>query len=276
MYKLRLSPRRIALVLLAIIAGLLAGGLLTQYMKFFHGHDVQFGFMRLLALDGEGNLPSWYSSVQLLFASAALGIIGLYRRQETNPYGWHWLTLSLLFLCLAIDEASSIHEMAAPPIERWLETAGRLDSVLSIVGTPWLLAAIPFTIIVFLVFVQFLWNLPRATMILFIIGGGLYVAGAVGVEDLAGHYLGNPGASETFTYQIMITVEEGLEMLGIVVFLYGLMTYMAMHGLGLDIALTHERLPRPLSRSPLTEGRTPDTVLNLSNRTTSAHQTEKG
>ena len=243
MYKLRLSPRRIALVLLAIVAGLLAGGLFTQYMKFFQGHDVQFGFLRLLALDGEGNLPSWYSSVQLLFTSAALGIIGLYRRQETNPYGWHWLTLSVLFLCLAIDEASSIHEMAAPPIERWLETAGHLDSVLSIVGTPWLLAAIPFTIIVFLVFVLFLWNLPRAIMTLFIIGGGLYVAGAVGVEDLAGHYLGNPGASETFTYQIIVTTEEALEMVGVVVFLYALIAYMAIHGIGLELVMNSSHEP---------------------------------
>ena len=237
MYKLRIEPLRVTLVLLAIVAGLVVGGVITQYMKFFYGHDVQLGFLRLLALDGENTLPSWYSSVQLLFSSAVLAVIGLSRKQEKNPYGWHWLTLSVLFLCLAIDEASSIHEMAAPPIERWLQSAGHLDSVLSVVGTPWLLAAIPFTIIVFLVFLRFLWHLPRATMTLFLIGGGLYVAGAVGIEDLAGHYLGTPGADETFTYQIMITVEEGLEMLGILVFLYALMTYMALSGIGLEVLL---------------------------------------
>jgi hypothetical protein len=278
MCKLRLSPRRIALVLLAIVAGLLAGGLLTQYIKFFHGHDVQFGFLRLLALDGENNLPSWYSSLQLLFSAAALGIIGLYRKQTKDPYRWHWLALSMLFLCLATDEASSIHEMTAPLIERWVGTAGpSIKSVSSLVGTPWLLAAIPFTIIVFLVFVRFLWNLPRATMILFLIGGGVYVAGTVGVEDVAGYYLVNPGADETFTYQIMITVEEGLEMLGIVVFLYGLMAYMATHGISLEVVVSHdEPFAKAIEPESLAERRTPDAVVNLSNATTSAHKTEKG
>jgi hypothetical protein len=274
MYKLRLSPRRVTLILFTVVLGLLVGGFLTQYIKFFYGHDVQFGFVRLLALDGEDNLPSWYSSVQLLFSSAALGIIGLSRKQEKNPYSWQWLTLSVLFLCLSIDEAASIHEMTAPLIEHWLATAGPLiNLVSSLLGTPWLLAAIPFTIIVFLLFVRFLWNLPRATMILFLIGGGLYVAGAVGVEDLAGHYLVNPGADETFTYQIMVTVEEGLEMLGIVVFLYGLMTYMAIHGIGLEIALSHEPFAQAIEPKPLAEPRTPDAVLNLSDGSKSARPT---
>jgi hypothetical protein len=271
MYKLRLSPRRVTLVLLAVVLGLIIGGFLTQYIKCFYGHDVQFGFVRLLALDGEDNLPSWYSSVQLLFSSVALGIIGLSRKQEKNPYRWHWLTLSVLFLCLSIDEAASIHEMTAPLIEHWLATAGPLiNLVSSLLGTPWLLAAIPFTIIVFLLFVRFLWNLPRATMILFVIGGGSYVAGAVGVEDLAGHYLVNPGADETFTYQIMVTVEEGLEMLGIVVFLYGLMTYMAIHGIGLEIALSHKPFAQAIEPEPLAEPRSPDAVLNLSDGSKSA------
>ena len=254
MYKLHLSPRRVTFVLIAIVAGLLVGGVLTQYIKLFYGHDVQLGLVRLLALDGEDNLPCWYSSVQLLLSSVALAVIGLSRKQEKNPYGWHWLTLSVLFLCLAIDEASSIHEMAAPPIERWFQ-AGHLNSVSWLVGTPWLLAGIPFTISVFLVFVRFLWHLPRATMALFLIGGGLYVSGAVGIEDLAGHYLVNPGADETFTYQIMVTIEEGLEMVGIVVFLYGLMAYMATHRISLEVIVSHEPFPKAVASEFLAEGR---------------------
>lgn len=58
MYKLYLSPPRVTLILLVIVAGLLVGGVVTQYIKSVYGHDVQSGFVRLLALDGENNLPS--------------------------------------------------------------------------------------------------------------------------------------------------------------------------------------------------------------------------
>ena len=87
MYTLHLSPQKVTLILLVIVTGLLFSGLTTQYIKYVHGHHEQLGRVRLFNVEGENNLPSWYSSVVLLLSSGGLGIIGLHRKREADPYG---------------------------------------------------------------------------------------------------------------------------------------------------------------------------------------------
>lgn len=237
MYTLHLSPRKLALILVVIVTGLLLGGVTTQYIKYVYGDDFQLGLVRLLDLNGENNLPAWYSSFALLLSSALLGIIGLHRKREANPYGWHWLALALIFLCLSVDEGASIHEkMIDPLIHRWLEAIGYLDSALRVIGTAWVLAGVLFAVIVFLVFWRFLQHLPLATRTLFLIAGALYIAGTIGLEALGGQYIAHH-IKRTLIYSMMVAVEEGLEMVGIVVFLYALMLYMETQGIGFQVVL---------------------------------------
>jgi hypothetical protein len=243
MYTLHVSPRKVTLILLALVTGLLLGGVSTKYIKYVHGHDL--GLVRLFDLEGEGNLPSWYSSFLLLLSSALLGIIGLNRKREANPYGWHWLALALIFLYLSMDEGAGIHEMANPLIRRWLKTTGYLDSVLRVIRPVWLLAGIPFAVIVFLVFWRFLLHLPIATRAQFLIAGGLYIGGAIGVEAVAGHYYALHGR-HTLTYQILVAFEDGLEMVGLVVFLYALLLYMATRGIRFQVVVNTDP-PSPVS-----------------------------
>ena len=134
-----------------------------------------------------------------------------------------------------------------------------MDTVISVIGTAWLLAGIPVAAIAFLAFWGFLRHLPFTTRALFLIGGGLFITGALGVEAVGGRYLTNNGGIETLTYQMMVVVEEGLEMVGIVVFLYAVMTYMATHRITLLLALRNGQSPvepfaslRRLNRSPST------------------------
>jgi hypothetical protein len=235
MYKLHLSPLKTTLFLLIIVIGLLAGDLITQYIKYVYRDEVQFGLERLFNLEGENNLPTWYSSLALLLSSAMLAIIGLHRKQEAKSWAWHWLILAIIFLCLSTDEAASIHEMAASPIHHWLESRHHLDSVIPVIGTAWLLAGIPFAAIVFLVFCHFLLNLPAMTRALFLIAGGLYITGAIGLEALGGRYIDQQGGSHTLTYEVMVATEEGLEMVGVIVFIYALMMYIALEGISLQV-----------------------------------------
>lgn len=161
--ELELTPLKVTMGLLVIVTGLLLGGTVTQYMRYAYGAQSQSGLVRLFNLEGENNLPSWYSSIALLLSSAALGNIGLQRRQEGNPWAWHWLALAFGFLCLSADEAASIHEIAGPVLHRWLETTGQVDTVISVIGTAWLLAGIPVAAIAFLAFWGFLRHLPFTT-----------------------------------------------------------------------------------------------------------------
>jgi hypothetical protein len=237
MYKLHLSPLKTTLFLLIIVTGLLAGDLVTQYIKYVYRNEAQFGFDRLFNLEGENNLPTWYSSLALLLASAMLAIIGLHRKQEAKSWAWHWLILAIIFLCLSADEAASIHEMAASPIHQWLESRRHLESVLPVIGTAWLLAGIPFAAIVFLAFCRFLLNLPAMTRALFLIAGGLYITGTIGLEALGGRYIDQHGGSHTLTYEVLVAIEEGLEMVGVIVFIYALMMYIALEDITLQVGV---------------------------------------
>jgi hypothetical protein len=227
----------VTVLLLAIVTGLVCGGVATQYLKHVYGYAGQFGFVRLLDLDGENNLPSWYSSVALLLSSANLAIIGLHHRSAKKPYAWHWLALALIFLGLSLDEAASLHEMADAAINRGLIIIGYRDSGLVALATPaWLLAGVLFVVIAFLVFWPFLQHLPGSTKALFVIAGGLYIGGAIGVEEVAAIHLTLGGSP--FVYSMMVAVEEGLEMVGVVVFLHALMLYMAAQAISFQVVWT--------------------------------------
>jgi hypothetical protein len=133
--------------------------------------------------------------------------------------------------------------MTATPIHQWLEIVGQADSALSMLGTPWLLAGIPFAVVIFLWFWRFLLHLPFATRALFLLAGALYIAGAIGLEALGGRYLLQHEGNHTLTYEMMVGVEEGLEMLGVIVFLYALMMYMAKHRISLEVVLNSSSEP---------------------------------
>lgn len=67
-------------------------------------------------------------------------------------------------------------------------------------------------------------KLPRRSRWLFVLAGALYVGGALGVEALSGRQEWLHGG-HTAGYHAVITVEELLEMAGLVVFIFALLDY---------------------------------------------------
>jgi hypothetical protein len=236
MHRLTLSPRTVVLVLSTIVVSLLLADLVMQYIRYFHGID-RLQFVRLLDLDSENNLSAWYSSVALLLCAVMLAIIGLHHRGQAKKFARHWLALAILFLCLSIDEAASIHEMSDGVIHRWLLARGHLDATLAVIGTAWLLAGFVFTIIVAVTFWRFLMQLPKPTMWSFLIAGGLYFGGAVGVEAVSNHLLNYHSGSKTLGYEFLVALEEAMEMFGVILFIRSLMVYMANQDIRLEFAM---------------------------------------
>jgi len=56
---------------------------------------------------------------------------------------------------------------------------------------------------------------------LFLVAGMAYISGVIGIE-----ILGQPMAADTLEYNLLTLVEEGLEMFGVILFLYGLLDHM--------------------------------------------------
>lgn len=220
-----ISPKKLAFVLTLVVLSLLIAHVAVQYLKFFQGHDVQLGFLHQLNLNEENNIPTWYSSSALLLSAILLAVIGLANKREGNPYTREWLGLAAIFLFLSLDEAASLHEgtyaLTDALLGPMMEAAGYFHGFLYF---SWVIVGAMFVLIVALAYLRFLAALPVKTRSLFLIAGTLYVGGALGIEMLGARHFYLYGMN--FSYMMFAAVEEGLEMLGIVVFLYALISHL--------------------------------------------------
>jgi hypothetical protein len=90
----------------------------------------------------------------------------------------------------------------------------------------WQIVAAPLVILFGVIYWRFLFHLPPRTRNLFVLAALLYVGGALIVEGISANrwYL---DGGQSFEYLAIATIEECFEMLGAVVFIYTLLTYMA-------------------------------------------------
>jgi hypothetical protein len=170
-------------------------------------------------LNSEENIPAFFSTLLLLFSSILLVIIAFAVKKSDAPYFYHWLGLSLIFLFLSMDESLSFHESMTVPLRKGLNTSGLLFYA-------WV---IPYTVallILILLYLKFFINLPAGTRNLLIIAAALYLVGVIGIELLGGSIDEQVGRHNP-TYVVYSTIEEVLEMGGLVVFIYALMNYLS-------------------------------------------------
>lgn len=167
--------------------------------------------------DSEGNFPSLYSTITLVFCSLLMTIIAILKKTINSRYAKSWWALSGVFLYLSIDENCSIHEVLIPLIRNAFHTKGLLYF-------PWIIFGFVFVIIFLISFRELIYNLPLKIRNLFLISGAIYIAGVLGLESIGG-YLGDVIGFNTKAYWITSTVEELLEMFGILLFIYSLLIY---------------------------------------------------
>jgi hypothetical protein len=214
---IKFCPKELFKKNLYLIGLLLCANILGIISKYYFDHDHVYGLVGLFNFDTEKNIPTLYSSVALLFSSILLALIAFNSKKLNLPY-IYWLMLSFIFLFLSIDEISSIHERLIIPVRETFKTSGFLYFAWVI---PYGLALVVFIF----AYSKFLFELPKRTMILFIISGAIFVSGAIGFEMVGGSQADLYGRNNII-YSIIVTCEELLEMLGIAIFIYTLLTYM--------------------------------------------------
>jgi hypothetical protein len=195
----------------------------TQVLSLHWGFEYQKGLVRLFHLDGENNIPSWYSSVMLGLGSLVLAIIARVEQMRESAGARPWWVLAAVFLYLSMDEAASIHEMLIWVVTPILKQAGMFAGFLTY---SWVVVGIPLVGIIALAFRPFLARLPHDTARLFIFAGGLFVTGAIGIEMLGAQVESSIGTREAMVYVLVVTMEESCEMFGVALFLYGLLSYL--------------------------------------------------
>jgi hypothetical protein len=219
-----LNPKRIVQIMLGIIAVLLAMHLVQLVIYFQTGDSDVFDFVEMIDFDYEANLPAFYSSTAILFCAALLWVISLQKRREQAPFRYHWIGLAIIFPFLSIDEAVALHEDLGDIMEdmKWVDAKGFLYFA-------WV---VPYGILLLIFaasYLKFVFALPRQTMILFVTAGTLFITGAVGIEVFSAREA-DLNDTDTLLYTVLYTIEELCEMIGIVIFSYGLMRYIEDQG----------------------------------------------
>ena len=216
--KIAISPRAIVkyLVIGAIFFTVVSTGI--QICKYVF--DYRDDWMKLFNLDRELNLPTWYSAFMIGFCAILLRVIAIGKKQQDDRYAADWKLLSFIFMLMAIDEIVSIHEiLIIPEVSEALNLPWFLHSMWVIPGT------------VFVVwFAKRYWkfsrHLPLKSQQHFITAACIYVGGAL-IMEMIGSHLAEAQGQQYLPYALIATVEEVMEMSGIIMFIYGLLYYLS-------------------------------------------------
>jgi membrane-associated phospholipid phosphatase len=178
--------------------------------------------VRLFDLGSEASLPTWFTILALSACSLLLGAIGYGKRRAGDRFALHWLGLALLVLGLSADEQAMFHDApSSVPLREVLGTGGLLYFA-------WIIPALLTVLVVGAIYLRFVRALPAQARNLMLLAVALYITGAVGLEMAAGWYTQGHG-KDNLTYHALSSVEETLEMLGIITLLYALLTYVQTH-----------------------------------------------
>ncbi|GAB4386509.1 MAG: hypothetical protein Kow00121_53270 [Elainellaceae cyanobacterium] len=174
--------------------------------------------LSLFNLNEENNIPAFYSALLLLSAAGLLGQIAYLERR--SRYRLHWVGLSALFAYLSYDEAFVVHENLKQA--RIFLTAEHF-----LYDDAWIFIGFAFVAIVGLLYSRFILKLPQQIRTLFLVSGGIYVSGALGMEVIGGYWQFLHG--KDFIHALFATIEESLEMMGVVLFIYALLQLIDLH-----------------------------------------------
>ncbi|MDY7394567.1 hypothetical protein UMM65_04895 [Aureibaculum sp. 2210JD6-5] len=215
--KININPTKTLKLLVLCILIIVTANCVVIIAKINLNYYNKFIF-EMFNLDQESNVPTYFSTLILFFCTFLLALISLIHKKLGNNY-LLWMILSICFLFLSVDEFISIHER----IGSFLENKFKFTGVLYY---SWVIPYSIFVIILAIVYFKyFLLKLPKKIRFLFIISGGVYITGAVGLEMLGSKAVTIETPSQTLI-SILYTIEETLEMIGISIFIYTLLIYL--------------------------------------------------
>lgn len=212
-------PRTVVRTLGYFSLGFLFSGILSHQLK--HSFGLLPGLAHWFNTDGEKNFPALFSCGLLLLSASLLLVITLAKRRERDRYTVAWSGLTVIFTGLAVDEWMSYHEQFTDIVKN-APVALPSDGIFHFA---WIVAGIAFIAVIGFAYRNFLAQLPRQYARWFLAAAALYILGAIGLEMVAGYYADNHQQWNRLIWLGLTTVEEGLEMFGIITFIYALLHY---------------------------------------------------
>lgn len=177
----------------------------------------------LFDVDVERGFYTWYSQLVLAGTAALLADTGVKIAERDRRNGTEWLILALIFLGLSADEFLALHEFVSERLSTALDTSGFLTFA-------WVIPAGLICVLGLIVATPFLLRLPGRVRLLMLTSAGVFLSGALGMEMIAGQILTLNGRDfSALSYRLAVLAEEGLEGLGVLIFLYSHLLYRRGH-----------------------------------------------
>jgi hypothetical protein len=217
--KHRLPSKMILLSSAIAIGALVAIHLLLQYLNlevFNEANGRIFELSNRFDLDDESSVPTWFSQFLLLAIGLVSGLAAYLQKERAMR--WVWGVVAFLGITMSIDEIASLHEHSLQTIHVYFFD----EAAPTITENAWLLV-LPIILVFATMFGYVLYRyFPRRTSGLFILGGTIFLTGAVAVDALSDVTL-----SSAFLQQgILVAIEESLELAGSAVVLYAVIDYL--------------------------------------------------
>jgi hypothetical protein len=221
---LSVRPRSVALRL-GLVVVVLVGISVALNIGKVAGLGIPTWLVDLFRLNQEENAPSFFSGLLLAWSSTLSYVTFKKENAARRPRSHVWLFLSPLLLFLSFDELFGVHELLIDVVAGSFE----LPRFLQFAWEP------VYAILVLVVGALF-WPLWRSQTnrlrLILAISAVCFVGGALGFETLGG--IAYEGTEGDIVYGLLYTVEESLEMIGVVVFIYGLLLIMSGSALTID------------------------------------------
>jgi hypothetical protein len=215
----------VARAFLVCVLFLFAAHISMLLIRYGLGHGSLMGLSSFVDLWSENNLPTFYSSMSLLFCGLLLYLISLSEQQSGGKFVLYWLGLAAIFTFLSVDEMLMIHDRISDKL-RALGASGAFYFAWVI---PYGIATVGLGII----YLRFLLNLTPQTRALFIMAAVCYVGGALGFE-MIGAIEYEKVQNRTLLMDVYNLIEETLEMVGVLIFIWGLTYELARRKVGVQ------------------------------------------
>lgn len=219
-HPIALHPTRVAFILGGAAFLLVAASTTISFFAMMAGNGRYRKLFLLFNVSNEWNIPAFFSAFLLFSAFWLLLFIAAREKKRMSIRFRYWGLLACGFLFMAVDELCSIHEKLIPPMRAWMGSGPYGFLYFS-----WVVCAIPVVLILILLFIKFWWRLPAKTKLTFLTAAVVYLGGCIGFELIGGYYLEKHGPLN-MTFCLLEAVEESLEMGGVIIFIWGLLTYM--------------------------------------------------
>jgi hypothetical protein len=226
---IRLKPLHVFFFLIGLIAALVGTSIWGQYLRFFGVWDIHSYWQEFVLdflntpfyMDAESNIPTFINSLLLFIPSILFAFIAVWKFSVRDKYRFHWALLSFIFFLLSIDEVATLHERLIKPMRAIYGAEG-------IFYFAWIIPGMIAVGVFLLSYLTFFLHLERKFKLLFLFSFAVYISGVIGGEMVSGYFAASLGL-KNFTYAMVASVEESVEMVGCSLIIYTLLEYLKQY-----------------------------------------------